>query len=100
MSRKRSAQHYAITRTVYKAIKAYDHLQMEEFLTRVYKSGYEDGRISVPGIDIKDVMEKLGTVKGIGPSTLEKVTAAIEEEFGGREDGNKKTHTTDKRTAK
>ena len=48
MSKKRTAHRYAITRTVYKSIKAYDHCQMEEFLARVYKNGYEDGRQSVP----------------------------------------------------
>ena len=101
MSRKRSAQHYAITRTVYKAIKAYDHLQMEEFLTRVYKNGYEDGQKSVPGIDMKDVLAKLDTVNGIGPSTLKKVTAAIEEQFGGLKNGEEGDEgTLDKGAAK
>ena len=87
MGKKRTAQHYAITRTVYKAIKAYDHFAMEQFLTRVYTNGYEDGRKSVPGIDMKDVLAALGTVKGIGPATVKKVTAAIEEQFGGLKDG-------------
>ena len=31
---------YSVTRTVYKAVKKYDHQQFESFCTSVYKCGY------------------------------------------------------------
>lgn len=61
--------------------------KMEEFLTRVYKNGYEDGRQSVPGIDMKDVLVALQAVKGVGPATIKKLTQAMEEKFGGHGNG-------------
>ena len=44
-----------INRTRYNDIKRYDHQQMEEFLTEVYKNGYADGKESVPGVELQDV---------------------------------------------
>lgn len=46
---------YLINRTMYKDIKKFDHQQMENFLTDVYKSGYQDVEVA------------LQEVKGIGP---------------------------------
>lgn len=46
---KRAKDKYMINRTKYKDIKRYDHQQMEDFLTDVYKNGYADGKESVPG---------------------------------------------------
>lgn len=39
---KRVKDKYMINRTKYKDIKRYDHKQMEDFLTDVYKNGYAD----------------------------------------------------------
>lgn len=41
---KRAKDKYMINRTKYKDIKRYDHKQMEDFLTDVYKNGYVDGK--------------------------------------------------------
>lgn len=41
---KRAKDKYMINRTKYKDIKRYDHKQMEDFLTDVYKNGYADGK--------------------------------------------------------
>ena len=41
---KRVKDKYMINRTKYKDIKRYDHKQMEDFLTDVYKNGYADGK--------------------------------------------------------
>ena len=43
---KRAKDKYMINRTKYKDIKRYDHQQMEDFLTDVYKNGYADGKES------------------------------------------------------
>lgn len=40
---KRAKDRYLINRTKYKDIKRYDHKQMEDFLTDVYKNGEEKG---------------------------------------------------------
>lgn len=49
---KRAKDKYMINRTKYKDIKRYDHKQMEDFLTDVYKNGYVDGKESVPGVEL------------------------------------------------
>lgn len=64
---KRVKDKYMINRTKYKDIKRYDHQQMEDFLTDVYKNGYADGKESVTGVELQDVEKALQDVKGIGP---------------------------------
>lgn len=64
---KRAKDKYMINRTKYKDIKRYDHQQMEDFLTDVYKNGYADGKESVTGVELQDVEKALQDVKGIGP---------------------------------
>lgn len=44
MNRNKKDNKYLITRARYKSIKAFDHQQMEQFCTDIYKSGYQDGR--------------------------------------------------------
>ena len=77
---------YMITRARYKAIKAFDHQQMEQFCTDVYKSGYQDGRESVPGVDIEAVMAAIGSTKGVGAKKLADIRASIEALFEGSGD--------------
>lgn len=62
---KRAKDKYMINRTKYKDIKRYDHKQMEDFLTDVYKNGYADGKESVTGVELQDVEKALQDVKGI-----------------------------------
>ena len=54
-----------ITRAVDKDIKRYDHKQMNEFLTRYYINGFNDGLNSAK-IDYDVLKEVLLSVKGIG----------------------------------
>lgn len=44
MNRNKKGNDYLITRARYKSIKAFDHQQMEQFCTDIYKSGFQDGR--------------------------------------------------------
>lgn len=74
---KRAKDKYMINRTKYKDIKRYDHKQMEDFLTDVYKNGYADGKESVPGVELQDVEKALQGVKGIGPITVLAMIAMI-----------------------
>ena len=66
MSKNKKGNSYLITRARYKSIKAFDHQQMEQFCTDIYKSGYQDGRESVPGVDIEAIMKAIENTKGIG----------------------------------
>lgn len=72
---------YRSTRAVYKAVKKYDHQQFDEFCTSIYASGYEDGRKSVPGISVEDMLKTIGDIKGVGPALKGKISEAITKEF-------------------
>lgn len=78
---KKQKDRYLINRVVYKNIKKYDHQQMEEFLTDVYKNGYQDGRASVPGIELEDVKTALRGTKGIGPVVWQRITERLTDLF-------------------
>lgn len=62
-----------LTRKQYKSIKKMDHNDMETWVESIYQSGYNDGRKSVPGIDLEEVKKVILNIKGIG----EKKAAAI-----------------------
>ena len=81
MSKNKKGNNYLITRARYKSIKAFDHQQMEQFCTDVYKSGYQDGRESVPGVDVETIMEAIRSVKGIGAKRLYAIRDSIEAVF-------------------
>lgn len=72
-----------ISRDMYKSIKKYDRQQFAKFCTDLYKFGYEDGRESVPGVDIKDVLQAVSETKGIGEKKMEAIKASIEAVFAG-----------------
>lgn len=78
---KKAKDRYLINRTRYKDIKRYDHQQMEDFLTEVYKNGYEDGKESVPGVELQDVEKALQDVKGIGPVVWNRINERLAELF-------------------
>lgn len=78
---KRAKDKYMINRTKYKDIKRYDHQQMEDFLTDVYKNGYVDGKESVTGVELQDVEAALKDVKGIGPVVWNRIKERLAELF-------------------
>ena len=67
-----------ITRAVYKDIKRYDHKQMNEFLTRYYINGFNDGLNSAK-IDYDVLKEVLLSVKGIGAVKADPVINKLKE---------------------
>lgn len=75
-----------LRREQYLRVKKMDRQQMEEFCRNLYMNGYEDGRESVPGIDIKQIEEAVAGTKGIGESRLRSIMRSIEEKFGNVED--------------
>lgn len=78
---KRAKDKYMINRTKYKDIKRYDHQQMEDFLTDVYKNGYVDGKESVTGVELQDVEAALKDVKGVGPVVWNRIQERLAELF-------------------
>lgn len=91
---KRNIGGYTTTREVYKTVKKYDHQQFDEFCTRVYTNGFNDGKKSstekpVKTITDEQLMEVIGEVKGVGPALRGKIKDAIEAKFGSSENGNK-----------
>ena len=78
---KKAKDRYLINRTRYKDIKRYDHQQMEDFLTDVYKNGFIDGEASVTGVELQDVEAALKDVKGIGPVVWHRIEERLDELF-------------------
>lgn len=83
MNRNRKGVMPEITREIYKNVKKFDRQQFTGFCTDLYKYGYEDGRNSVPGIDLEKVYEVIAVTKGIGPVKLAEIKANIDAAFGG-----------------
>lgn len=79
------AKKYMINRTKYKEIKKFDHAQMESFIQDIYKSGYMDGRDSVPGVELENVLKVLTEVKGIGPKAMQRIREAVDPLFQKKE---------------
>ncbi|OUQ68201.1 hypothetical protein B5E53_06965 [Eubacterium sp. An11] len=72
---------YVTTRKVYKAVKKYDHQQFDDFCTRVYMNGYEDGKKAVPGVDVEEILKAVSDVRGVGPALAGKIKAAVNDLF-------------------
>ncbi len=80
-----------ITRAMYKSMKKYDRQQFAAFCAELYGFGFEDGRESVPGVDLQDVLRAVSETKGIGEKRLAAIKAAIEAVFeNGKEQENGK----------
>lgn len=86
MNRNRKGVMPEITREMYKSIKKYDRQQFTAFCTDLYGYGFQDGRESVPGIDIKAVYDAIAATKGIGPKKLEEIKARLEPLFTRRKE--------------
>lgn len=83
MNRNKKGVMPEITRDIYKGVKKFDRQQFTNFCTDIYKFIFEDGRESVPGIDITKILEAIAATKGIGPKKMEEIKANIEAAFGG-----------------
>lgn len=77
-----------LRREDYKKVKKMDRQQFESFCKNIYMTAYEEGRKSVPGIDISEVRKAIGETKGIGKNRLESIMMSIENKFGS--DGKQK----------
>ena len=87
MNRNKKGVMPEITRDIYKGAKKFDRQQFTNFCTDIYRFGFEDGRESVPGIDVGKIYEVIAATKGIGPKKLEEIKTNIEVAFGGENHG-------------
>ena len=71
---------FELNRKDYLNIKKMDHHQMSLWAESMYTSGFEDGRTSVPGLDISLIKKALLSVKGIGEKKTADILVAIEKE--------------------
>ena len=78
MKRNKAGEMPVITREIYKGVKKYDRDQFERFCKDIYIFGYEDGRQSVPGMDLSKIYGAIAGTKGIGPKKMEEITRNIE----------------------
>ena len=83
MNRNKKGVMPEVTREIYKSVKKFDRQQFTSFCTDLYKFGFEDGRESVPGMDIGKIYEVIAATKGIGPVKLAEIKANIDAAFGG-----------------
>lgn len=78
MNRNRKGEMPIITREIYKGVKKYDRQQFQEFCKNLYAYGYEDGRASVPGVDLTKIYEAIAATKGIGEKRARDIMQSIE----------------------
>ena len=81
MKSKAKDEKYSTTRACYKKVKKFDHAQFDEFCTRIYIEGVEEGRNSVSVVVLEQVMEQIKTIKGIGGKRLDQIEAVVETTF-------------------
>ncbi len=81
MNRNKKGIMPTITRATYKSVKKFDRQQFEKFCMDLYEFGYEDGRESVPGVDLTMVYEAIAGIRGIGQKKLGEIKARIEPLF-------------------
>lgn len=87
--KKKPNRKYMTTRNEYKAVKSYDHAQFDGFCTNIYMEGFKDGKSSVQGADVTDVMERIKMVKGIGEKRLAQIENAVSVLFENKESEDK-----------
>ncbi len=81
MNRNKKGVMPEITREAYKSVKKFDRQQFTAFCIDLYQFGYEDGRESVPRVDVTAVYGAVASTKGIGPKKLEEIKARLEPLF-------------------
>ena len=81
MNRNKKGVMPEITRKEYEKIKKSDRQEFTAFCERMYKRGYEDGRESVPGVDLEEVMAAVARARGVGKRTLDNIRECVEQLF-------------------
>ena len=77
---------YLLRREDYKRVKRMDRQQFEDFCKNLYQMAYEEGRRSVPGIDITEVQKAISETPGIGAKRLEAIMESRNSKFAKEEE--------------
>ncbi len=77
---------YLLRREDYKRVKRMDRQQFEDFCKNLYQMAYEEGRRSVPGIDITEVQKAISETQGIGAKRLEAIMESLNSKFTKEDD--------------
>lgn len=77
----KSGAGYMLRREDYKRVKKMDRQQFENFCKNLYRTAYEEGRRSVPGIDITEVQKAISETPGIGAKRLEAIMESLNSKF-------------------
>ena len=72
---------YLLRREDYKRVKKMDRQQFESFCKNLYMTAYEEGRKSVPGIDITEVQKAISDTAGIGSKRLQAIMDSLNSKF-------------------
>mgnify|MGYP000248544231 FL=1 len=78
----KSGAGYMLRREDYKRVKKMDRQQFENFCKNLYMTAYEEGRKSVPGIDITEVQKAISETPGIGSKRLQSIMDSLNSKFG------------------
>ena len=73
---------YLLRREDYKRVKKMDRQQFESFCKNLYMTAYEEGRKSVPGINITEVQKAISETPGIGSKRLKSIMDSLNCKFG------------------
>ena len=74
---------YLLRREDYKRAKKMDRQQFESFCKNLYMTAYEEGRKSVPGIDISEVQKTISETPGIDTKRLQSIMDNLNSKFAG-----------------
>lgn len=77
----KSGAGYMLRREDYKRVKRMDRQQFEDFCKNLYQTAYEEGRRSVPGIDITEVQKAISETPGIGAKRLGAIMESLNSKF-------------------
>lgn len=69
-----------LDRATYKKIKSMTREEMQNFLTNYYNNVMEDAE--APTLDLGELREEIGSIKGVGEKRLDEIMAVIEKHLG------------------
>lgn len=73
---------YTLTRETYKRLKSFNRVQMQEFISEVYRGAEENAASVVDDVDFEELRSRIGEVKGVGEARLNDIMDVIKEYFG------------------
>lgn len=68
-----------LKRKDYERIKKMDHMEMNNFIAKIFQKGYEKGKKSSNGLSEEETMATLLKVKGIGEKKATDIIVAMRE---------------------